>query len=1323
MKRLYVIIWLLVLFTLSAFSQTYTIQFEKPQFITSPDGYTVILYENCLNFGKEGTPELPWYGADYLLPPNHELSGVQIIWATYYPAETDIKIKPAVKPVPISLYHGEPGIIQPDPSIYESSEPYPASMIGEPSTHFLNGHSIGSFTICPVRYVPASEEVSCLKELVIQVSTQSTKRAADASVFRQASSLTRHRILTIVDNPETLADYMYPAARDEEEYDLLLISNSELMPYFEDYLEFKESTGYFVAGITTEEIYSTYTGLDNQEKIRNCIIDYYLTHGISYVILGGDGDPASSTDNIIPPRGLIALDDPDIASDMYYSNLDGNWNADGDNYWGEPGEWDLYSEVGIGRICVDNAEEIENFLHKLIWYQNYPVVDDIEKALMVGEQLNSSTWGGTYKDEIAYGSSANGYTTAGIPGNIEVSRLYEMLQNWFKEDIFDHFNETGLNLLNHLGHSDVTYNMKMYNSDLTTTNYTNNGVTRGYVIGYSQGCYNGSFDNRGVGGGYGGDCFAEQFTNLQTGEVASIANSRYGWYNPGGTNSSSQYYDRQFYDAIFGENITRIGDANAQSKEDDVSYIQNDEYWCWTAYELNLFGDPSMDIWTAAPTDIEADVPVTIPIGSSSVDIQTNAPYARIAIVKNDDLIGRVIADENGDATVEFPMVLDPAPLDVSITAHNYNRYEGQILVIANQPYLIFSTFSIHDIGGNEDGCVDYGENIYLSLTIKNVGDQPAYNTTVAISIENEYVTLIDDSQSYGIIAAGESKTITDAFNFEVATNIPDQTHLLFDITMTADDIWYDDMQMIACAPHLTSGAIFYNDSTGGNSSGSIDPGEVITVVVPALNNGHSHGFGATATVSSQSEYVTIDNTFIDIGDFPADTLVELAFEIEVDDYAPIGAYIDLTLELTCGDYVYERTYNGIVGLIFENWETGDFSKFPWSSTSQFPWEVCMESPYEGQFCIRSGPISNEQSSNFKVTYTCTADDSISFYRKVSSEEEADYLQFYIDNTLVDEWAGMFDWERFSYPVTAGVHSFKWVYVKDYDEYKGLDRAWIDYIVFPPTIVTTCYPGSDTSICVNTEYQCHAAANNYTSLEWGTSGTGTFSNSGILDPLYYPSQGDYEAGMVTLYLTAFSNLPCGDITRQLELSFMPLPDVPDMPAGPQYVDLYYTTSSDYSIQPVPGAVSYTWQLQPETAGWISGNDLVGTVEWNLEYTGPAEVSVQAVNECGGSDFSEILDVIVNNTVGFDVPENGGFAVRIHPNPSEGFFTLSIFSIQEEQVEITINHASGDVVMTWSDLHIKKQLIQEMDLSFLPAGVYYVCVTGSHSQVVKKLIIR
>ncbi len=77
-------------------------------------------------------------------------------------------------------------------------------------------------------------------------------------------------------------------------------------------------------------------------------------------------------------------------------------------------------------MCVDSNNEIQNMSMKLKKYQDTPVIDDIQKGLMVGEKLDSSTWGGgDYKEEIITGSSSHGYTTVGFPTNFSINRLYE----------------------------------------------------------------------------------------------------------------------------------------------------------------------------------------------------------------------------------------------------------------------------------------------------------------------------------------------------------------------------------------------------------------------------------------------------------------------------------------------------------------------------------------------------------------------------------------------------------------------------------------------------------------------------------------------------------------------------------------------------------------------------------------------------------------------------------------------------------------------------------------------------------------------------------
>ncbi|MBC8526418.1 MAG: hypothetical protein H8D22_06050, partial [Candidatus Cloacimonetes bacterium] len=1057
-KYVFIIIALLLLSSsLLAETITYNYKFKKPNLETE-HGYTEIVYDDCYNLGKEGNPLLPYLGANIILPQNQEIENVSVVSRKYYPVQDGIKIKPAERQFPLSYEINEDYQVTPNIEIYNSSHPYPDKIIENISTHFLSGHSIASFTICPVTYIPAKNQAEFLEEITIKVETKVTNRALESEKFIRKSHKVEKRINKIVDNPEMLNTYTYPNTNRDEEYDILLISNNALLPEFNDYIEYKESTGFVVKAISTEDIYNEYPGLDSQEKIRNCVIDYYTNYELCYVLLGGDSAPNNPSDNIIPHRGLYVhtayATDSDIPADMYYACLDGTWNNDGDSYWGEPGEEDLYAEVAIGRICVDSATEIQNQTNKLFLYQNSPVVDDIEKALMVGELLwDDPTWGGDYKDEVADGSSNHGYTTAGISDNFTITRMYERDYNWTISEIFNQFNNVGINLINHLGHSYVDYNMKMYNSDLTTTNFQNDGLSHGFVIGYSQGCYNGSFDNRNdYGSYYTEDCFSEKFTTLETGEVACITNSRYGWGMHGSTNGASQYFDRQFYDAIFGEDITLIGFANGDSKEDNASYIYSDRIIRWCAYELNLFGDPSMDIWTAVPEPIAATYPSSVPIGAIQITFQTDTPFARIALVQNDELIGREVADENGNALVNFfSPIDDPEVIQVSIIGHNRTRYQGSIVVVSDQPYVIYNSHTINDSYGNNNGEPDYGEDIFLNMTLENVGNQTAYNVNAQLSGDDVYVSILDGSENVGTIEAESTVTLNDAFEIQIADNIPDQHLVNYELVITGDarDIWYSYFSIIINAPELSIGNLTIDDSAGGDGNGRLDPGETADIIIQTTNSGHCASPDATGTLNSISEYVTINSGVHDFGTIGIGATENALFNITIDSETPIGTSVDLQYTVIAGSYEAEETFNKSVGLVCEDFETGDFSSYEWEFGGNADWIVTSSGPYEGTYCSKSGSISDNQSSELLVDLNVFAG-TISFYRKVSSESGYDFLRFIIDGNQQGQWAGEVSWSEVSFPVSSGMHTFKWSYEKDIYVSSGSDCAWIDYIIFPP---------------------------------------------------------------------------------------------------------------------------------------------------------------------------------------------------------------------------------------------------------------------------------
>jgi hypothetical protein len=139
------------------------------------------------------------------------------------------------------------------------------------------------------------------------------------------------------------------------------------------------------------------------------------------------------------------------------------------------------------------------------------------------------------------------------------------------------------------------------------------------------------------------------------------------------------------------------------------------------------------------------------------------------------------------------------------------------------------------------------------------------------------------------------------------------------------------------------------------------------------------------------------------------------------------------------------------IGVYGDGFESGDFSSYPWINNSNIPWTVVNDpsNAHSGNYMAKSGTIGNNGSTELSITLNVSVDGNIKFWRKVSSELNYDFLRFSIDGIEMASWSGNQSWAQFSYPITAGPHTFKWTYTKDSSQASGNDCAWIDDVIFP----------------------------------------------------------------------------------------------------------------------------------------------------------------------------------------------------------------------------------------------------------------------------------
>jgi len=611
--------------------------------------YDRVVVSGLTNVGAPQEPLLPVRTVKFLVPAGQKLKDITVGWAKRRHVRGSYFIEPASYPVRLSNT-ASVSPVEPSAEIYNSNAAYPGKLYEIVTEQDMCGYKIVFVNLYPVEYFPASRQLYYYENLNLNVELESISQVSASSATRiRSSAIDQKRVLNFVDNPDVLTTYSSSAPTLDAPLaitDYLVITNDDLYNNstgtfkISDLITHKQTTWSLTTAVETiEDIRLNYAGDDDQEKIRECIKDYYASNGTVYVLLIGDGDgsdtpgfPNGETEGapIIPHRGLygrvVADDgtytDNSIPADMYYSNLATelgyeDFDRDGDGIYGEAndgvggGEVDMIAEVYIGRAAVDSYTELSNFIKKLIDYETtLPTDTYLKEAVFAGEDmLDGITYGSTYMEEIRTGSSNNGYTTAGLAGSgfFNMTTLYDnAFISWPKADLINKLN-SGTHILNHLGHADVNLFGKTI-SGVDADALTNSGE---YFFGYTQGCYSGAFDNRTTATSsplYSTiDCVVEHFVAATNGAFAFIANTRYGWYNPGGTNGASQRYQREFWDAVMNEGKVNLGKALADAKEDNIGAAGNAAVrWCM--FETTLLGDPHTPLLASflSPTDFSA---------------------------------------------------------------------------------------------------------------------------------------------------------------------------------------------------------------------------------------------------------------------------------------------------------------------------------------------------------------------------------------------------------------------------------------------------------------------------------------------------------------------------------------------------------------------------------------------------------------------------------------------------------------------------------------------------------------------------------------------
>ena len=861
----------------------YKYTFPTPTFEEHNDGTITVRMNGVENFGGVGDPSFPTLAVRLAIPKGRELLSVECDGELEQVA-TGVVLRHVYRPVPTSVSVSSTNETERNEVVYGSNELFPERCYSEHNIASKRGVRFVDFNLTPVKYRGLTGEVWYCPEITVMLSLMPQGSGApkltsasgnDAPSVRSKDDADAAMLL--LDNPDEVASYVptnsvgvlrtgtatlasmtdyasipyvhptLPCRIDSNfpsGYKHVIVTSQALLDAFEQLVMYRRGQGVSSTAVTVEQIASNYSGRDTQEKIRNFIKDAYTTWNAEYIVLGGDTGH-------VPARSLYCYinssTNDNIPSDLYYQCLDGDFNADGDSVWGETNdEIDYYAEVAIGRVSAESAIEVNNWLSKLEQY-NTDVLngESYTKAMLsVGEYLGFqglSAYASGSMDQIMFGGTYDGYSTKGFRDSNWYSTtdtLYESPSyEWNGSDIVNLINKNKYAVINHLGHSEYSINMKIVNSQSDVGKWTVNGKVvdsvpytqlknTAPIFVYSQGCVAGSFDK---------DCIAEKLTTSSGyGCWGGVWNARYGWGAHNSTDSASQKVARQFWNAVFTTTETKngmIGLANQLSHDRNASYASKDAYGRWVLYETNLFGDPIQQIDGVTLSGGGSQLQISKPLvsfsssgGPGSADVTASSSWT---VTASDSWIVLTTTGGSGNGTIEYSVLANTGTSERtgSITVKSGTVTATQRITQSAESARLNVSPTVSDFGcdtgnGSFDVYANYSWTVEKSAswiklnTAKGIG-----NGKVSYSVDENTGTRRTGTITVKIGSLTATHTVTQMAPPQLTLN-PEAETFSADagngtITVTADSMWT-----------ASKSATWINlSNTEGNGNGTITYG------------------------------------------------------------------------------------------------------------------------------------------------------------------------------------------------------------------------------------------------------------------------------------------------------------------------------------------------------------------------------------------------------------------------------------------------------------------------------------------------------------------
>lgn len=1035
--------------------------FKVAQQVVGRDTFSVLSFEGSTPSTRLGAPNLPMVTKMIEIPLCERVKVAVSEVTTEQLKDLPYRLMP-VQPAP-SKSDKAPRPFVLDTTLYGTDSYYSNDMARVEVLGVARDRNIALLRISPYSYNPVSGELQRVASMRVTLTYEGADVAATEKMhdlYYSPDFAVGQQMLSVLPSSK--------AVRDDAPLHYLIVSHSSFRGALDDFVAWKKRQGFLVTVAYTDD-----PGVGTTSTAIASYIKGFYTNATAalpaptFLLLVGDHEqvPAFSSRCSSPAS--------DHVTDLYYAT----WTS-GDNI----------PDCYYGRFSAKTVAQLTPQVEKTIYYERY----DFTSPSYLGKGiLVAGVDGGRTGD--------NGYTYAD-PTMDYVAKTYINLGSGYHDVRYYKNNTTfapqgvtvtgtsnstasanALRTLYGKGYGWINYSAhgnydEWSDPSFTVTNVASmgNAGMPSFMIGNC--CLSGKFNVDA--------CFGEVLLrkNQNAGAVAYIGatNSTYWpqdfcWtvgVRSNFSNTMNTSYDSQhlgMYDRLFhshGESYTQwhstAGSMITSGNTAVESYGSYALYY-WEVYEL--FGDPSLMPWLGEASVMQVSAPAMIPVGTTAYSVSAPArAYVALTTHGAHDLVAAAYADPtSGNATLTLPANLTPGTYELAVWAQNYRPYFQEVAVSSVQgPYLVIS--SLQPAGG----VLQAGADNVIDVVVTNFGVSTAWTGTFTLSSATEGVEVLTPAWNMPYVDPGDSVVRRGAASVYIPASFAGGQVVNLTATLDFGTQTTQTYAFQIAAPQL----VLSNAAV----TPAIAPDASVTVTCMVTNTGAESTDDLTFRMVNQMGMVVQEAQPLHVGVIPSGRRAGLSFTVQMAHRLPEGLVPFLVQSVTPEGVV--STLDTIrfkgPGFCTEDFESGNLTQYSWQQ-GRNAWEITNSSKYAGTYSARSKTSqANRSTSEMSLLWTSTVNDSISFYYQVSSEEGYDKFIFYIDGETMMEASGTnAGWQHASFFVSAGTHTFKFAYSKDWNGTSGSDCVWIDNVSLPFSQPPYRYM-SDT-VCMGEEYRFNGA--------------------------------------------------------------------------------------------------------------------------------------------------------------------------------------------------------------------------------------------------------